>query len=292
MGLRGNAPPPRGPAETGAWSGLDRAKKTADPCTWAGTITWSRVRHETVKSSAPPGENLRGGLHMLWNKHLRRKSDRASRKCAPDPKKGPSERSSGRRNIVSPVPGSKPLPLREPHAPRRRGKATCGVQRSGLVPTPPASGGSLRKLALGLDQPSNQARTSSLRRARRSGLVPTPQASDGSLPKLALGLDTSGNQARPLCFGESKEAGPSRPRKRRPPHSLSSPSASTSTTTGLGFRTSPSRKRRARPDPVSLGRLAPEARPRPQAAQQPGSGYVLRRLLRSVLVRTPHGSPS
>ena len=59
--IRGNAPPPRGPTKTAASNGLDRAKKTADPCTWAGTVTWSRFPHETIKSSAPPRARICAG---------------------------------------------------------------------------------------------------------------------------------------------------------------------------------------------------------------------------------------
>ena len=40
------------------------------------------------------------------------------------------------------------------------------------------------------------------------------------------------------------------------------------------LRASP--KRRGRPDPASLGRLAPDARPRPRLTPRPASGFVLR----------------
>ena len=58
--------PTRGPTKTAVSRRLDRAKKAADPCTWAGTVTWMRFRHETIKSSAPPArEFARGVAHAL-----------------------------------------------------------------------------------------------------------------------------------------------------------------------------------------------------------------------------------
>ena len=69
------------------------------------------------------------------------------------PKKGPSERSSGRRNRSRAPSAAPPPPLREPRAQKRRGKGTCRAQRNGLVPIPPTSSSSFPTLAFGPHRP-------------------------------------------------------------------------------------------------------------------------------------------